>query len=203
MIYLIGIGPGDKRFLTLLALEKVNSCKYIVGSRRALSLFELKDKEVYEVRNVVEDLKNILGSIDYKAHDMAILSTGDPCFSGLLKTLLKIGVDKEYIEVIPGISSVQIASAKLKISWEDFKILTLHGKRENLKKLIDYIKNNEKVIFLPNNLKEDAKYLVENGIDREVWILENLTYPNEKIYKLKLSDCINKEFSYLTICVLD
>ncbi|WP_456419734.1 cobalt-precorrin-7 (C(5))-methyltransferase [Methanocaldococcus infernus] len=203
MIYLIGIGPGDKRFLTLLALEKVNSCKYIVGSRRALSLFELKDKEVYEVKNVVEDLKNILSSIDYKAHDMAILSTGDPCFSGLLKTLLKIGVDKEYIEVIPGISSVQIASAKLKISWEDFKILTLHGKRENLKKLIDYIKNNEKVIFLPNNLKEDAKYLVENGIDREVWILENLTYPNEKIYKLKLSDCINKEFSYLTICVLD
>ncbi|WP_456472701.1 cobalt-precorrin-7 (C(5))-methyltransferase [Methanocaldococcus sp.] len=201
MIYLIGIGPGSKEYLTLSAIEKVSSSKYIIGSKRALSLFNIKDKEVFTLKNPVEDLKNTLSKINYKEETVAILSTGDPCFSGLLKTLLKLNIDKDFIEVIPGISSVQIAAAKLKISWEDYKIITLHGKKENLNKLLNYLKNKEKVIFLPNNLSEDAKFLLKNGINIDIWVLENLTYEDERIYKINLKDCINKKFSYLTICV--
>ncbi|WP_423793269.1 cobalt-precorrin-7 (C(5))-methyltransferase [Methanocaldococcus indicus] len=201
MIYIVGIGPGDKEYLTDKAKKVVDSCDIIVGSRRALNLFDIENNKKIELsKNLLNELKDI---IKIKDKNIAILSTGDPCFSGLLKTLLKLGVDKKDIEVVSGISSIQVAAAKLKISWEDFTIVTLHGKSENIKKLINLLKNKENVIFLPNNLKEDAKILINSGLndDLEIYVLENLTYPNEKIRKMKLKDIAKNNFSYLTVCV--
>ncbi|ENN96380.1 cobalt-precorrin-6Y C(5)-methyltransferase [Methanocaldococcus villosus KIN24-T80] len=198
MIYLIGIGPGDKEFITLKALKIIKKADVLIGSKRALSIFEHNNKVILG-KNIKDDLKNAIER--YKNKEIAILSTGDPCFSGLLKTLKSIGINN--ITIIPGISSIQIAAAKLKISWEDYHILTLHGKPKNRDKLLKYLKNNENVIFLPNNLKDDIKYLISNGVNEEleIYILENLTYENERIRKMKLKDILNDEFSYLTVCV--
>ncbi|CAB3287608.1 putative cobalt-precorrin-7 C(5)-methyltransferase [Methanocaldococcus lauensis] len=204
MIYIVGIGPGDREFLTLKALKIVENADLIVGSKRALELFNIdKNKKITLSKNLIEELKNILKNENIKNKKIAILSTGDPCFSGLLKTLLKIGVSEKDIEVIPGISSVQIAAARLKISWEDYNIITLHGKEENLKNLLNLLKKKEKVIFLPNDLKKDVKYLIENGIDpnTKIWVLENITYPNEKISLKSLKDITKENFSYLTVCI--
>ncbi|ACV24408.1 cobalt-precorrin-7 (C(5))-methyltransferase [Methanocaldococcus fervens] len=206
MIYIVGIGPGDKDYLTLKAVNIVENADLVVGSKRALGLFNLdEDKKIILTKNLVEELKNILNDKDTKNKNIAILSTGDPCFSGLLKTLLKIGIKKEDIEVISGISSIQIAASKLKISWEDYNIITLHGKEENREKLLNLIKNHEKVIFLPNNLRDDVKFLISNGINPEtkIWVLENLTYPNEKISLKSLKEISEGEFSYLTVCVYE
>ena len=59
------------------------------------------------------------------------------------------------------------------------------------------------MIFLPNNLKEDAKFLVDSGIDpnTKIWVLENLTYENEKIRLKSLKEIANEDFSYLTVRV--
>ena len=86
---------------------------------------------------------------------------------------------------------------------EDYNIITLHGKQKNREKLLNLIKSNEKVIFLPNNLKEDAKFLRDNGInpDIKIWVLENLTYKNEKISLKSLREIVKEDFSYLTVCV--
>jgi len=112
---------------------------------------------------------------------------------------------KEDIEVISGISSVQYAASKLKISYENYRILTLHGKEENLKKLLECVKNNEKVIFLPNNLKKDLEYLINNGIskEKEAFVLENLSYENERIINDNLENLVNETYSYLTVCVIN
>ena len=204
MIYIVGIGPGDREYLTLRAIKVVEDADVVVGSRRALELFNIDEcKKIVLTKNLVNELKELMESEDIKNKKIAILSTGDPCFSGLLKTLLKIGAKKEDIEVVSGISSIQIAAAKLKISWEDYNIITLHGKEENRKKLLSLIKNNEKVIFLPNNLKEDVEFLIANGINPEIkiWVLENLTYKNEKISLKSLKEIANEDFSYLTVCV--
>ncbi len=206
MIYIVGIGPGDKEYLTLKAIKIVENADLVVGSERALKLFNIdEDKKITLTKNLIEELKNLINNNNIKNKNVVILSTGDPCFSGLLKTLLKIGAKKEDIEVVSGISSIQIAAARLKISWEDYNIITLHGKEKNKKKLLNLIKNNENVIFLPNNLKEDAKFLIDNGInpDTKIWVLENLTYPNEKITLKSLKEIANEDFSYLTVCVYD
>ena len=87
----------------------------------------------------------------------------------------------------------------------DYEIITLHGKEENRKRLLNLIKNNQKVIFLPSNLKEDIKYLINNGIspDKEMAVCENLTYKNERIIKDSLKNLLKMDFSYLCVCVLE
>jgi len=96
-------------------------------------------------------------------------------------------------------------ASKLKISWEDYHILTLHGKEENRKILLNLVKNNEKVIFLPSNLKEDILYLLNNGVNPEkrIWVCENLTYENERIINDNLNNILNRDISYLCVCVID
>ncbi|BAP61536.1 hypothetical protein MMKA1_14530 [Methanococcus maripaludis KA1] len=81
----------------------------------------------------------------------------------------------------------------------------LHGKEENLKKLLNFVKNDEKVIFLPNNLKNDLKFLVENGIsdEKEITVLENLSYSNERIIIDKISNLVKNDYSYLLVCIIN
>ena len=205
MIHIIGIGPGNKEYLTLKAIETVKNADIVAGSKRALNLFDVDEHKKYVLtKNLVNELKDLIA--DNKDKDIAILSTGDPCFSGLLKTMLKYDIVKrEDVEVISGISSIQIVASKLKISWEDYHILTLHGKEENRKILLNLVKNNEKVIFLPSNLKEDVLHLLNNGVNPEkrIWVCENLTYENERIINDKLNNILKRDISYLCVCVID
>ncbi|HIP84258.1 MAG TPA: cobalt-precorrin-7 (C(5))-methyltransferase [Methanothermococcus okinawensis] len=206
-VYLVGVGPGHREYITLKAVDTIKGADIVVGSRRALELFQVEGDRRYTLsKDVVGDLRKVIDYCRREGKSVAILSTGDPCFSGLLKTLLRYNiVGKEEIEVIPGISSIQVAASKLKISWEDYHIVTLHGREENRKLLLDLVKNNKKVIFLPSNLKEDILYLMENGIegDREIVICENLSYPKERIVRCKLRDVLHLDLSYLVVCVID
>ncbi|MBA2861193.1 cobalt-precorrin-7 (C5)-methyltransferase [Methanococcus maripaludis] len=208
MIYIVGIGPGNRNYVTEKAFDTIKTSDFVLGSKRSLDIFEINGKKIELTVNLKNELCEFL--TNYKKSNskkkVSILSTGDPCFSGLLKTIFSFDfIEKEDFEVIPGISSIQIAAAKAKISWEDYNILTLHGKEENLKKLLNYVKNGEKVIFLPNNLKKDLKFLIENGIsgEKELTVLENLSYDNEKIITDKISNLLENDYSYLLVCIIN
>ncbi|MBA2847124.1 cobalt-precorrin-7 (C5)-methyltransferase [Methanococcus maripaludis] len=208
MIYIVGIGPGSRDYVTKKAFDTVETSDFVLGSKRSLEIFEINGEKIELSVNLKNELYEFLKN--YKNSDskkkVSILSTGDPCFSGLLKTILSFDfVKKEDFEVFPGISSVQMAASKAKISWEDYNILTLHGKEENLKKLLNYVKNGEKVIFLPNNLKNDLKFLIENGIsdEKEITVLENLSYSNERIITDKISNLLENDYSYLLVCIIN
>ncbi|MEJ1730690.1 SAM-dependent methyltransferase, partial [Escherichia coli] len=73
--------------------------------------------------------------------NVAILSTGDPGFSGVLKPILKLRDDLD-LEVIPGISSLQLAAAKLQVPWDEANLLTLHGKG-NSDVILDFLENGK------------------------------------------------------------
>uniref|UniRef100_A9AA86 Precorrin-6y C5,15-methyltransferase (Decarboxylating), CbiE subunit n=1 Tax=Methanococcus maripaludis (strain C6 / ATCC BAA-1332) TaxID=444158 RepID=A9AA86_METM6 len=208
MIYIVGIGPGSRDYVTEKAFDTVETSDFVLGSKRSLEIFEINGERIELTVNLknelYEFLKNYKNSNSKKK--VSILSTGDPCFSGLLKTIFSFDfIEKEDFEVISGISSIQIAAAKAKISWEDYNILTLHGKEENLKNLLDYVKNDKKVIFLPNNLKNDLKFLIENGIstEKEITVLENLSYNNERIITDKISNLLENNYSYLLVCIIN
>ncbi|WP_181487500.1 cobalt-precorrin-7 (C(5))-methyltransferase [Methanococcus maripaludis] len=208
VIYIVGIGPGSRDYVTEKAVDTVKTSDFVLGSKRSLEIFETNGKKIEITVNLKNELYEFLKN--YKNSNskekVSILSTGDPCFSGLLKTISSFDfIKKEDFEVIPGISSIQMAATKAKISWEDYNILTLHGKEENLKKLLDYVKNDEKVIFLPNNLKNDLKFLIENGIsdEKEITVLENLSYSNERIIKDKISNLMENDYSYLLVCIIN
>lgn len=203
-LYIVGIGPGSKDYLTLASKKAVESSDIVIGSRRALDLFEIPDHSRIELKaqNMSEDMK--LAVLEVKnGKVVALLSTGDPGFSGILKPILKLEEDIN-IEVIPGVSSVQLCAAKLKIPWDEADLITMHGKGIS-EDILNVINNGKPTIMLPNfKPSELADYLIENGIDpdRKAAICEKLSYDDEKIIETSLKSISGMEFSYMCVMVV-
>jgi len=202
-LYIVGIGPGSKDYLTSAALNVVGLADIIFGSKRALDLFETKVQKIeLDTKNMIKSFKDALGEAG-NGKNVVILSTGDPGFSGILKPILKLNKDIE-IEVIPGISSVQLCAAKLKIPWDEANIVTMHGKGIS-EDILDTINNEKPSIILPNfKPRELAQFLIENGIDRnkKAAVCEKLSYEDERIIEGSLEDIAEMEFNYMSVIVI-
>lgn len=207
-IYIIGIGPGSSEYLTKKAIDTVKTSDYTVGSSRAIELFEdINNKIAFNVKDLVEKLEKGV-ELAINGNTVSILSTGDPGFSGVLNTVLRIASDKNFpkekIEVIPGISSLQLAAARNHIQWDNTNVMTFHG-RENVEDILKVINNGKTTIALPSRkVKDMAQFLLDNGINenREVVVCERLSYADEKIVKATLKDIANSEFTYMCIIII-
>jgi cobalt-precorrin-7 (C5)-methyltransferase len=207
-IFIIGIGPGSSEYLTKKAIDTVKASDYTVGSTRAIDLFEdVNNKIAFNVGDLLEKLEKGV-DLAIKGNTVSILSTGDPGFSGVLNTVLRIANDKNFpkenIEVIPGISSLQLAAARNYIQWDNANVMTFHG-RENIEDILEVINNGKPTIALPSRKVRDmAQFLLDNGVDenRKVVVCERLSYDDEKIVASTLKDIANSEFTYMCIMVI-
>lgn len=196
-LYIVGAGPGSPDYVTPVAKRVVQNADVIVGSERALEVFrsEIKGKVI------VLTAKNFKQAIRYavectqRGANVALISTGDPCFAGLLKTVLKEFGKKVDLEVIPGISSVQVCAARLKICWDEAALLSFHeGNEENKTILLDALRSGKTVIILPDpqnfTPKDIARFLMDRGINGglRTFICENLTLKDERIVQCTLRD---------------
>lgn len=207
-IYIIGIGPGSSEYLTKKAVDTVKTSDYTVGSTRAIDLFDdVNNKIAFNVKDLLDKLEKGV-DLAIEGNTVSILSTGDPGFSGVLNTVLRIANEKNFpeekIEVIPGISSLQLAAARNHIQWDNANVMTFHG-RENIEDILKVITNGKTTIALPSKKVRDmAQFLLDNGVDehREVVVCERLSYDDEKIVRSTLKDIANSEFTYMCIMVI-
>ena len=207
-IFIIGIGPGSEEYLTLKAVDCVKNCDYTVGSTRTIDLFrDVKNTIAFNVKDLVDKLEEGV-ELAISGNSVAILSTGDPGFSGVLNTVLRISKEKSFpkenIEVIPGISSLQLAAARNHIQWDSANVMTFHG-RENIEDILEVINNGKITIALPSRkVKDMAQFLLDNGVNenRQVTVCERLSYPDEKIVSTSLKNIATSEFTYMCIMII-
>ncbi len=210
MILAIGVGPGSPEYLTIRAKNEVASADMVAGFKPALDVVrEHINGEVIEIPAHVgeaEFLKYIAGKSAEKK--CVFCFTGDPNFSAS-ELLDKMAIYDE-VEIVPGISSVQIAAGKAGIAFEESIFISFHkgGSLEEMQKELLYrIKGNRNIILLPRPYdfmpEEIAGYLMQNGVrpDTEVIIYQNLTLRDEKESQLSLKN-IRGEFSDLCIMVI-
>jgi len=203
-LYLVGIGPGSRKYLTNEAEDVVNSSEIVFGSKRALQLFPDMKAEKIELnaQNMGAMLKLAVSNAS-TGKRVALLSTGDPGFSGLLKPIQKINGNLS-LEVIPGISSIQLCASKLQIPWDEANIITMHGKGFS-SKLLPLLSNGRPTIILPNTtIHETLNFLIERGTDpkREAAVCENLSYDEERIVKSNLTELLTEKFGYMCVLVV-
>ena len=168
---IVGVGAGPQ-MLTAQAAQTVAQARLIYGSERAIDLVREHINPNCKVR-VIEDYK--------KLHDLAedavVLSTGDPMLSGL-------GYLKG--QVIPGISSMQVACARLKVSQLKVIPITVHGRSLDPEDIAFELRR-ERCVFLLTDESTDLQglchYLESQGLRRAVASLTNLGYPEERIDK--------------------
>lgn len=205
MIYIVGLGPGHKDYIMPKALEIMKKSNMIIGFKRALdSLDFIDNKKVYI--NKLSDLDKFIfndnnNNIENSQENISIVASGDPTFYGITNYVKsKLSFD---FEVIPGISSFQYLTCKVKVPWNNGYLGSLHGRGEGF---LEQINNNELSIWLTdkeNNPAVLCEKLCSADIKCRVIIGENLSYEDEIISEGNPNEFVNKEFSSLSVIIVE
>jgi cobalt-precorrin-7 (C5)-methyltransferase len=186
-ITVIGVGPGGRESLTGAAQAAIIRAEVLLGGRRHLETFASGDRETFALANNLIDAVQFIK--DRRHLNVAVLATGDPGMYGILD-FLRRHFEPEDIEVIPGISAVQEAFARLAMPWQDAVILSAHGRDTGA--LVEIIKNSSKVAVLTGPESTPVRLaglLTEAGLgERASFVCTDLTLPGEKVTGLKIKD---------------
>ncbi len=226
-LFVVGVGPGSTKYLTDYSKEAIKNSNFIVGYKYTLSTIEhVIDKSVQKVfeitmKNQEEIYQHVFNDLMKDNDRCTVPFTGDVNFSEseVVDRLLDLFGD-DNVEIIPGISSIQIASAKSRVPLDKATIITFHITGDIEEKKIELVKSvtdNKSIILVPrpwpsnpskNFMPSDISlFLRKNGVDTskiDVWVFENLTN-NEKetVYRGKMDSVENRDFSALSVMVID
>ena len=178
-ISLVGIGAGNRKSLTAEAEEKIKEADLLIGAKRMTESVKKADQDIFNEYNSAKIKAYIDGHPGYR--HIAVLLSGDTGFYSGARKLIDI-LSGYHVEVIPGISSLVYFMAKIKKSWDDVYITSVHGRQSNL---IDQIRTRKKVFSILGSgtyAGELAEELTDLRMgDIRFYIGENLSYENEKI----------------------
>lgn len=202
-VSILGIGPGSRDYLLNITEEKIKEADILIGGSRALSLFSDLNKETVEITGQLKKVKEFIAT-NYQDKKIAVMVSGDPGLFSLMN-YLKREFEEDIFEVIPGISSLQLAAARLKMRWDDLEIVSLHGSPIN-DQMLELVRAKSKVGFLTDqNSSPDqiAKILIENNIkNKKAAVCENLSYSNENLIKGGLEKIKDQKYSDLNVMVI-
>jgi cobalt-precorrin-7 (C5)-methyltransferase len=213
-INIVGVGPGSIDYVTPAARKIVQHAEVVIGAQRSLNLFIENisgETKVLTAKNIDSSLKYAVESVR-KGKNVALLSTGDPGFSGLLHTVLESGlINAEEVIVFPGVSSIQACAAKLCLSWNEACLFTFHEGNVNSEKkneLVACLKKGKDIFLLPDSRafppSEIASFLLKAGIDKKtpVFVCENITLNDEKVTSSSLEIVSKQAFGSLCVMVI-
>jgi cobalt-precorrin-7 (C5)-methyltransferase len=226
-LYVIGVGPGSKKYLTDFSKEIIKKSRFIIGYKYTLNTIDhLLDKsfnQVFEItmKNQEETYLDVYNNLMEENDICTVPFTGDVNFSEseVVDRLLHLFGD-ENVQIIPGISSIQIAAAKCRVPLDKSNIITFHVTGDIEEKKIEMVKSivdKKSVILVPRPWPSDPSknfmpseislFIKERGLDTskiDVWLFENLTNDGkETTFTGKMSSLENKNFSDLSVMVID
>jgi len=209
---IVGVGPGSTDFVTPAARKIVKEAQLVIGAQRSIALFNQEIKSeiiILTAKNLRDSLEKASEAVK-TGRNVALLSTGDPGFSGLLHTALESKLFKlSDINVVPGVSSIQVCAARLNLNWHNVRLFTFHeGQVSNDKKekLISAYQCGLTIMLLPDSKnfmpKDIAALLIQTGAEKQttVYVCENLTLENEKITQTTLKQA--QELTFGSLCVM-
>jgi len=224
-LFLVGVGPGSSTYLTDVVKDVIRKSKYLIGYKYTLSIIRdliIPDfHQVYEVTMKNQDeIYNIVHKKMRENEFCTIPFTGDVNFSEseVVDRLLEIfGNDK--VELMPGISSIQVAASRAKVPLDKARVLSFHiteDIEDKKRELVQVIQDKKSVVLVPrpwnNNSEKNfmqpqiALYLKNEGIDTSkliVWVFEFLTTAEERVFRGKLNELENMDFSAMSVLVID
>jgi len=221
-IYLVGIGMGNIETLTEQGRKAIEASELLIGAERMVNAFTNYQGDVCYAISPAKIMDYIL---EHRSHQtIAVIFSGDVGFFSGAKKLNQFIQEKKLndgkamdgenpdgsiwsdyeTEFIPGISSLQYFSAKLKLSWEDTKVVSLHGREDNI---MGAVWNHNKVFFLTGgdySVKKVCKILSENNLKEAiVHVGERLSYPNERIITATAGSLAEEEFDPLAVMLVE
>jgi precorrin-6B C5,15-methyltransferase / cobalt-precorrin-6B C5,C15-methyltransferase len=201
-LVIVGIGDDGPSGLTDSARRTIAEADVLLGAPATLELLgSVKVRTVALEPDMSVALRQVREAL--AARRPVMVSGGDPLFYGVARFLCdRLG--KEQFEVVPHVSSMQLAFARVKESWEDAYLTSLAGRP--IESVVDRIRTAEKVgLFSSDDCppSQVAKALLDRGIDYfKAYVCENLGSPDERVTQGDLDDIAGLDFDPLNVLIL-
>lgn len=200
-ICIVGIGDDGTEGLTSSTLAIIKQADLIVGPSRLTDGFASEVGEVWDVGSDYEALAVRLA--DSAELQVVILTAGDPLFYGTARFLCdRIG--KSRIRVIPNVSTMQLAFARVKENWDEAYLTDLAN--QTIEHVVQKIRTAERVgLFTTSKITPQtlAVALLEAGIDYfTAYVCENLGSPDERVTTGTLKEISTSSFDSLNVVIL-
>ena len=218
-VFVVGVGPGSQDYITEIVRKIIVGADVVVGHKYTLDIISnlIQDKKVHII--TMEDQEKTYQQIRKELEDevLVVPFTGDVNFSEseVVDRLIEIFGD---VEIIPGISSIQVAASKAKIPLDKSKVITMHVTTSIEEKKLELQKavvDGHNIILIPRPWPKDPKkhfmpseiafYLKKNGFDTSnipVHVFESLTNGKEQTFTGSVQELEGKEFSDLSVMVI-
>ena len=179
-VTLAALGGGTPETMTAGCTAALEQAGCVIGARR---LLEQLPRGCTENRIAAINPEAILDEILRQNTDCAVVYSGDTGFysgaRGLLPLLEKAGIPAR---VLPGVSSVQLLSARLGRPWQDWNLVSAHGTECGV---LAAVSAGRPAFFLTGGVlgpAEICRRLTEAGLGTlPVVIGERLSYPDEAV----------------------
>ncbi len=200
--FVVGMGPGSPDYLIREAERTIEAADTLIGADRHLERYRDGGKRLVRFSEVLPRIREAIDE-ERAEHTVAILVSGDPGWYSLLGRISKLFAPSEYW-IIPGVSTVQLAFARLGMCREDAIVVSVHGRE--IAAILPAIRPDRPALVLTDRKRTPgvvAKKALEAGMEnRSAWVLERLSYSDERITKTSLEELPTQEFDSLCVLVL-
>jgi precorrin-6B C5,15-methyltransferase / cobalt-precorrin-6B C5,C15-methyltransferase len=200
-VQIIGIGDDGLEGLTAAARQRAEQAELLIGSRQSLAAAAASKGEKVEIGGDLDAIVRKIESAGEKR--VVVLTTGDPLFYGTARYLCdRLG--KQRFEVTPHVSSMQLAFARVKESWDDAYLANLAT--QPLELVVEKARTAAKVgVFTTDVAPPNAvgQALLDRKIDYfTAYVCENLGSPDERVTQGDLAEIAKQQFAPLNVLIL-
>ncbi|MBI4634631.1 MAG: precorrin-6y C5,15-methyltransferase (decarboxylating) subunit CbiE [Deltaproteobacteria bacterium] len=201
-IMIVGCGPGSPDYLTSAARSAIPDADVLIGAERLLALFPGGGAERIAVgtdtEKIVEEIARRRSTVR-----IAVLVTGDPGLYSLASLIIR-RFGRAACEIVPGVSAVQAAFARIGLCWQNAKIISIHAAEPNLRS--EELCANETIALLGGGEKLSRLLLPlfgdleKNGY--RLFACEDLTLPEERISEINADSLTGRVLSTRTVILI-
>jgi len=201
-VHIVGILDDGIYSLPLKTIDLLHHTDLMFGGERHLALFPNHTAKKIPIRSnlkeIVETVQSNLGKLQ-----MAVLAAGDPNFYGVAGYLIgQLG--KEAVEIVPNISAMQLAFARVKERWDDAFLGSVHARP--MEEIIESVRRAKTAGLFTDDKNTPAAIagrLLESGVEnRTAYVCENLGVADERVTTTDLKGLTQKTFSPLNVLII-
>jgi precorrin-6B C5,15-methyltransferase / cobalt-precorrin-6B C5,C15-methyltransferase len=202
-VCIIGVTPAGAESLPPALLRRVETADVLAGGDRHLAYFPDFRGQRLAIRPPLDAWIARLSAASDAGQRVVVLATGDPLFYGVgARLIAQLGIDR--LEIYPHLTSLQMACARLGISWEDATWVSVHGRPfDQLRKVLG---RSAKIGVLTDaccSAEAICRWLVEYGVEEyEVAVLENLGSDAERVVRGQPAALHTETFAPLNVVLL-
>lgn len=200
-VSIVGIGPGSDDAMTAEARRAIDRADCLIGAKRMLSAARARAKTTCEAISPHEIARCIREN--RACRRFAVLMSGDSGFFSGTKKLLPALADCE-VTVLAGLSSLSYLCARLKTSYEDVFVTSLHGRNHDI---VSDVRAHARVFALvggEDGVKSLCVALCAAGLGGvTVHVGERLSYPDEKLTSGSAAELCERSFAPLSAALIE